>query len=80
MNGNIESVVARNEQKLKEHEKRLDERRAAEIGIFTELNKISDSIGDLKVDFAGWKGRVAVWGTIVVAIVSGVVSFAVKHL
>ena len=80
MNGNIETVVARHDEQIKDLEQRVQERRSSEIELFNKLETINANISDLKTDFAGWKGRVAVYGALIVLVISVIVNIAVKHL
>ena len=77
---NIETTVARHDEKIKDLEKRAGERRQGEQRIFTKLDKIDGDIGELKTDFAGWKGRAAVIGTILMILISALVTWAARSL
>ncbi len=76
----IETTVARHDEKIKEMDKRIEERRKGEISLFGKLDKINENISGLKTDFAGWKGRAAVWGTVAMIFISAGISLAVKLL
>lgn len=72
---NRKSVLGR----LSSAERRLVDL-AAEIktidtSISDKLSSLSEQVTSLRVDLAGWKGRLAAWGLIGAAVVSAVVAF-----
>ncbi len=76
----IETAVARHDEKIKDLEERAGERRDGEIELFKKLEAINKGIGELKTDFAGWKGRVAILGPLAMIVISAGITLVVKLL
>lgn len=79
-NGQHDVDIATLKSRVDSMDRRLAERREAEIQLFKELAGIHKEISAFREDFAGWRGRVVVWGGLVLVLVTVVVNVGVRTL
>ena len=79
-NNDTKILVARHDERIQDLEKRAEERREADKQIFKGLEDINKNISSFREDFAGWKGRVAVGGTLAVLFLSAVVGALFRYV
>ena len=74
-NNSLAVKVAEHGVKIEDLETRVKERRDADEKLFDAIEGINKNISSLREDFAGWKGRMTVIGSLALLIVSAVFKY-----